>query len=246
MKLKNKLLTSLAVAASFGLVNVSPVNATNPEKTIERKFTYKETDSLKHVGYYQEKIPMYEETIEFKDTKKPNAVIIFPFKDWNGAFKDRGILTFYHKIEQEYDVFVKVASTEEDMYNAIDTIPNIELLVLGGHGNINVLWFDWKKKSEETDEKSYLSISDLELGDYLNELNPNAVILLYSCSNAKGGKNEINLANFVMSHANGRKVIASTKPFNSGGIEIISIYPLDIKIKNKFLFWNEDLTYTNK
>ena len=71
-------------------------------------------------------------------------------------------------------------------------------------------------------------------------LTTDAVILLVSCSNAKGGKGAKNLANFIAEKAKGRTVIAAKMGFKVKNMHMNSAYPLDVTINNDD---GEDITY---
>jgi len=179
----------------------------------------------------------------FVDTDKPNAVVIFPTSDDSIAFA--ATKNLLERIRGRYDTFVKVASTEQEVYSAIMTIPNVELLVLSGHGSQMTLGLGSGKH-----EKYKIDISDSELGKYLQNLNPNAPIVLNSCLNAQGGYLEINLANFIMQISHGRKVIAAMDLFSPFHIRINSDYPLDLSFMaeppiTSTSIHKVDVTYTN-
>ncbi len=196
----------------------------------------------------------YEEG-QFEDTNKPNAVIVYPTNDRNTAFETPESMRFFGMIREKYDIRLVIAEKEEEVYKAIDSTPDIELLILGGHGSENSLSLgeeDPMLANGTKSEEYKLDLSDKEIAQYLKKLKPQAVIFLNSCSNAKGDENSDNLANFVIKNADGRKVIASKEPFSASNVHIKSLYPFDIqiiKIRYSTLPVNEkeiDVTYTNK
>lgn len=212
-----------------------------------------------------------EEILEFQDTEKPNAVIVYPTMD-NYAFETYASRGHFRKIRQAYDTWVTFATTEDEAYQAIEKVPNIELLVLSGHGtfrgmhlgNNNVIeemldilsisdtvgdpqTITELEKAKEA-EKYFIDMWDTELSDYLKKLSPDATIFLNGCSVAQGGKWHPNLANFVSKAADGRRVIAVTREWDSILLRITSLYPFDAEIMYTIPGLPDlyNATYTNK
>jgi len=183
---------------------------------------------------------------KFNDTEKPNAVIVYPTRDWNIVFEKNESIDFFQKLRKAYDVNVILASEENQAYKVIEDTPNIELLILAGHGSKDSLSLSDSDLrlfcSIKNHERYKIDKSDSELGQYLSKLENNATIFLLSCSNAEGGKEAENLANYIISLAEGKKVIASEKPFRFEDIKVNSFYPFDVKITYK----SKDCTYSNK
>jgi hypothetical protein len=182
----------------------------------------------------------------FNDTEKPNAVIVYPTRDWNLVFEKIESIEFFQKVRKAYDVNIVIASEEKQTYKVIEDTPNIELLILAGHGSKDSLSLSESDlrlfSSTKDDERYKIDKTDSELGKYLSKLEKNATIFLLSCSNAEGGEEADNLANYVIKLAGGRKVIASKKPFGFKEIEINSLYPFDVSIRKR----SEDCSYSNK
>ncbi len=208
----------------------------------DKDFSY--IQKLAENGYSAREISKYsqldistEEIINFKDTKKPNCVFIYPKRDKENAFDEKKAIEFFNKISSEYDVYVLFAETEKDVYNALNKIQNIELLIIAGHGtyqSISLGENDLRIEKAEFDERYVLDIYDYELKYHLDNLNKNATIFLYACST---GKDRENLAESINEITN-VKVISAKDTFFSSDIEIVSVYPFDIKIiKN-----GEDIT----
>lgn len=185
-----------------------------------------------------------EEAVSFSDSDKPNAILIFPYSDWNYNFSSSEMRELTQKLKESYDLWVKVAKQEETLYLALEEVPDAELLILSGHGTPTSLslgeadlsWFP-----SEKDETYQINLSDWELEEILNQLHPSAVIFLNSCSNGYGQENLGNLANFIANLAGGRKVISGIDLFSSGEIMINSTYPFDASIIGQPL--GTDLTY---
>ncbi len=170
----------------------------------------------------------------FQDTEKPNAVLVYPTEDKNGAFQNNVAIDLFRKMKGVYDTWVVFATTEHDVYTALTSIPNIEFLVLAGHGSPHELilgTMDIKKAKEEADEVYTIDRTDFELGQYLENLHPDATIFLNACKTAEGARNDTdNLANFIIGLAGERSVIAATDSFTMLDIQIQSLYPFEIKI----------------
>jgi len=154
-----------------------------------------------------------ENIVSFTDTSKPNALVVFPVSDWNGTFltltsgPQHTPLGVISDIKKFYDVQVIIAGTEQEVYKSLASTPNIDLLILGGHGKKTALLL-----SKEKGEKGEIDTSDNEMRDYLSHLSPNAKIILNSCSTGEGGENTDNLANFIAGMAPGREVYAPKTP----------------------------------
>lgn len=179
-----------------------------------------------------------EELVEFKDTEKPNALFVYPTFDVNvynfeGALKTPQALQFFNEVKKGYDVKTVVASTEKEVYNAIDYKDNFKLLILSGHGEKTALQLGGLYREIDfcrTFENHCIDVSDVEFSSYLDKADEEAVIFLNSCSTAEEGEDVTNLANHIFFFSNGRKVIASTGPFGQHEIKINSIYPFDVSI----------------
>jgi hypothetical protein len=199
-----------------------------------------------HSIYRFAHLGLSEDEVNFRDTDRPNAVVIYPTNDWNGAFENEQARAFFHSIKGEYDVLVRLAETEEDVYSAINRVPDIELLILGGHGSEKSLSLGETdlgvREAEKKDERYTLDLSDQELGPYLSRLDPQAVIFLNSCSNAKGDNGD-NIADFIANMAGGRTVIAATEPFGAPDVTINQMHPFDITILGGLSDNRRDITY---
>ena len=88
-------------------------------------------------------------TNDFVDTEKPNALVTIPEKDYNDAFRNKDYKNFLDELKSGYDVNFKIISDERELYSNLDKTPNLELLVIGGHGHKNMVDFsDMNKESE--------------------------------------------------------------------------------------------------
>lgn len=177
-----------------------------------------------------------DELLGFKDTEKPNALVVYPAKD-NGPFENDYSVRFFKKVKENYDVYVVIASKEREVYNALSWLSNVKLLILSGHGNDKFL-----NLGAGSEEEYRIDVFDTELEGYLDKLDSDAVIFLDSCSTAEGGLYGDNLANFVIKKAKGRKVIASKVDYTAEDVKVISMHPFDVKI----ICYYRDHTYSNK
>ena len=215
-----------------------------------KSLTEHELNAQTIVYYYNLKLT--NQDIDFKNSDKPKALLLYPTSnppDFLGfkAFSDDDSYQFLSKIYNRYNTKFRAISTVEEMYRELDDAPELNLLILGGHGSQETLTFG---KSNEKygvviDKKSGgLSTQDNEFGEHTKRLSPDGVVFLDSCLNGQGGGREMNLANFVAQNIPGRKVISSTEPFNAGKITIKNIYPLDLSIVACYI--HTDSTYCVK
>ena len=174
--------------------------------------------------------------IRFEDTSKPNAIIDYTTDDPWCCFEGSASLNFFKKIQDSYDVYVLLGKDEDEMYKSIELIDDSKLFIVAAHGERDKI-----QLGEGMHEKYRIDFSDTELSDYLDKLSPDAVIFLSSCYTAEEGDGK-NLADFVVEHAGGRKVIASKASFESKDIVIKSLYPFDVEIIVK----GKNVTYSNK
>ncbi len=188
----------------------------------------------------------------FKDTSKPNAIFVIGDRIKIGSRSFSNDYSYLIKkdfskprhfpaqlVKNAYDVYFVFAKNEKDVYDAIDKIPNVELLFFKAHGNTEALAYKGSMGfyggcSEEENLKCNdpycLDKTDTEIKDYIAKLNKNCIICLDSCNIAQGGKeNKDNLFNFLNKYSDGRKIIASSG--RSYGFEINSIYPFDAELK---------------
>lgn len=202
--------------------------------------------SAKSICNFQQIGISVTEAVIFNDTEKPNAVIILPISDKVGAFETEGSMKLFKAIKNNYDLWARVVSTEQEAYKAIDSIPNIETLVLAGHGTETTLSLGGGGLFEKgmKGERYKIDLTDNEFAKHLKKLDKDAVIFLFSCSNGQGGENAGNLANFITKLSAGRQVISSVTLLNGGEIVVDSIYPFDLRIVDSES--GKDITYKNR
>jgi hypothetical protein len=188
-----------------------------------------------------------DEVMNFSDTSKPDAIVVLPSADDVDAFYNDPALVLYRFLGDVYDVFFRIASTENDVYFALDSVPEASLFILGGHGTVDDIALgkfslkNWKD-SRTSMELYKIDTSDYELGEHLQLLAADARIFLYSCENAKGGEGADNIANFIASLAQGRKVFSAAESFNSTDIRVGSLSPFDVRIMRD----GKDVTYVGQ
>lgn len=194
------------------------------------------------------RLGMKRQEIEyFKDTVKPNAVIIYPFEDKNqksgemGAFDSKSAIHLFTQMKASYDVWVKIAYSKQQVFEALDFIPDISLFMISGHGDQESLTLS--TINPRTKEKGYgdgvINIETVTLREHSRNLLPDAVIFLCSCSNGKGGLGGKNLANVVYSLTGNRRIIAAKDNFSLESIHVGSSVPLGITIYRD----GTDITY---
>lgn len=191
-----------------------------------------------------------DEVGKFNDTDKPNAIVIYPTSDYNGAFDTLPAVFVYSDVKKEYDPYVAVAKTEQDVYDALEKIPDAKLLLLNGHGSFCQLRLGYTphKKGEKESEKNFIDLGDFELAEHFKKLPEDAVIALYSCATAEGGKDKNNLANRVITWADGRTVYAAKKSFSPAEALVRVGPPFRMRILKDVFDTSKmftDVTYTN-
>ncbi len=181
--------------------------------------------------------------LEFKDTDKPNAVVVYTRNDPNTGLENKESVRFLENIRRTYDtrlVFTTSNNPEAQLYWAIDNTPNSEFLDIAGHpvgkkiylgGEPFILPFS----SDTIPDEDTIDRTDFEIEHYLSKLHPDAVILLSSCS-AKNGKDSI--YSFINKRAGGRRVIASEFDFSmqqraQKRMDVHSYYPFDAEFINE-------------
>lgn len=194
------------------------------------------------------------EALGFNDTSKPNALLIYPASDNNpdvygryigGSFRDSNHLNFFNELKKVYDLKVVVASEEDDFYTHLFSPAEFEFLLLAGHGSASSLTLSIKDSrilQEKENEKRDIDISDQELKNYFQNLAPQAVIFLYSCSTGEGSDNATNLANTIAKWARGRKVIAPKEVLGTSRVAINPFYPFDATLTD-YNTGKRDITY---
>ncbi len=183
--------------------------------------------------------------LAWTDTQKPNALIVLPKADWNGAFETKETNDLFREIAKAYDVAFRFAEKEIHVYQAISSISDIELLILAGHGSPLTLSLGEEDlgvvQKPDFDEQQMLDTSDSELSFYLSKLAEIAAILLASCSNAgnthqmqfshlPGYERGTKLAEFIFHAASQRTTIAGRRSFAQRNIQIQNLYPFQAAI----------------
>lgn len=211
-------------------------------------------DSSQHNFFYGAQLPQFaalglkaDEILHFRDTEKPNALIVYPTYDINsdgyeGAFSTPEALKLFEHIRERYDVKIVVASVEEEVYSGLASGPIFDLGMFSGHGSSDSLRLGMTGPPRVSNPATHsgrgtlegltIDTEDFELASFFHNFSKDAVIFLNSCSTAEGGKDFSNLANHVAQFAPGRKVIASKVPFSGSDVKIDleKIYPLDLRI----------------
>lgn len=156
---------------------------------------------------------------------KPKCLFITPESN-AGTFSNRDSIQFFKSLKNFYDIKFVTENKKQDIYVPIEQSRQnkqpINLMIISDHG--------WEEGLGPFDT------SCPELEKYLNMLKQDAIIFLYSCATAKGGKeNKNNFYNFVVERAGNRTVIASKLSFASEDLELKMNQlnkqnPFDVKI----------------
>jgi len=167
----------------------------------------------------------------FTDTEKPNLLITYPVLDKEKSFFTPTARELIKKLSNTYDIWFVTLKSEKDLYRALKHCPEVDLLIISGHGNKEKIKLN--QTVDEYNEIGYIDTKDKELKKYFKLLHPNATIFLNACSTGSGENIVENLANKIAGYAPGRKVIAATAPFSIGEVNILQAYPLFLEIEEK-------------
>ena len=189
------------------------------------------------------------EALEFTDTPKPNAVVIYPQADPNGAFETPEAYKFFFTLRLHYDVGVRIVHGDTEAFAYARTIPYPELIVWSGHGDPYTVRFGEPGLRNPVSYMSpfytYDTTDEKRATIFFQSTPSNAIIFLNSCSTAKGGEKETNIANDTIRYAQPRRIIASTIPFQEREIQIDQAYPFDARIMSRIGFGvSYDVTYS--
>jgi hypothetical protein len=150
---------------------------------------------------------------------QPLAVIIYPKKDWNGAFKNNQIREL---IDRGYYVLYFEAGSEDEVYSALQSATSTtgrkaQLLILGGHGDREhtSMGEGDPASTDIGNESAYIDLSDERemIDQHLDShLTDDSVVILESCSTGKGRGEEPNVANMMKRVFPQSRVFAPTAP----------------------------------
>jgi len=245
-----KIFLSGILAASLAYSDLSPFSA-DIESTVEHNLAKTPNEMLTE---RREKFGLsLEQLMAFNNTDKPNALIILPMSDHNGAFDTPAVHSLISKINSEYDTYVRYCNVEDEVYKVMKGFKDegkIDLLILGGHGNYYSLHLGSTKEYCEQNninrklnfERAFIDIKDDEFRQYLRgSLNKYATIYMMSCSNGEGGQGGVNnITNFIrFNGGRDKKVISAKRPYSIDDVVVENINPFDIAIIRN----GEDITY---
>ena len=195
-----------------------------------------------------------DEIENFNDTSKPNSLIVFPTfdyskdpgdKEFGRAFSNDKILSLLKDMMGKYDVKVTVASSQQEVCDAIDPKLNFVTGIITGHGTDTSLREGKPCTHADkncNDDDNIINTKD-KLSSCLDNFVEDAVIFLNSCSTGEGGSlNPHNLANTLSLQAPGRTFISSKVGFSTDNLIVKSIYPFDVRI----VVDDKDQTYKAK
>lgn len=181
-----------------------------------------------------------EEVINPVDTNKPNLIVAYPNSPHDNAFENDDALRLFRGFKDHYDIFPLIWVTEDDIYRAMDTVPNASFFG-NGHGSKTTLGsgdYRLTLNSNRSNEKTFIDTGDTELAPHLAKLDPEGFIFLFSCGVGAGGSADPkNLINFIAEQAGGRKVIGAETELKAYQVHVTSYQPLQITV---------DVAYTAK
>ncbi|GEM_PF-3996132 len=184
---------------------------------------------------------------------RPIALLVYPSKDWNVAFersklpdqlvRNGKVRALYFEVDTDSEAIATIQRVSENGKKPIQD------LVLAGHGTRKVLAFGGEDlRRSQTGalllEEKYLDTEDMQKPEWQqlsHYLQPNATLLLYSCSNGEGGEKAFNLANTLAQILpSSMKIFSSPIPSN---IEYFKTNPATQNIM-RVKFWNVDEPYS--
>ncbi len=174
------------------------------------------------------------EVIRFADTDKPDAVIVFSEYDYNDEFETQASIRLFREISEEYDCFVRIVSSEMEIYSILNEFRNIDLLWIAGHGiRSGIILSSEAEKIESPEyEKYMLDTGDKELND-INIFSSISSVFLDACETGKGESPTVNFAGFIKKILPEAKIIYSDRIFSHDELILESAYPLNIKFIEK-------------
>jgi hypothetical protein len=201
-----------------------------------------------------------KEFLDFNDTQKPDAVIIYPVYDDQFAFYDKDSIRFLQRIREEYDAKICVIGDKRVLRTL--KIPRASFLMLSGHGNgLKIILGDTGIKTPETPvaaiaevyapykdcmreirrnpNRFELNVHDVDIKSLIDQLDPDATIYIDSCYGYAWGEEFVSFAPFIKSLAADRRVIAGRGMYLTKDVRVKSIYPFDIRIFSE----GKDVTY---
>ncbi|MBI2138253.1 hypothetical protein HYU13_01570 [Candidatus Woesearchaeota archaeon] len=170
--------------------------------------------------------------LRYSNTEKPEALIVLPRTDWNGAFSIEEARKIYSEIIENYDAMIIEAENEDEMYEAMEHTykesGQISLLVIVGHGSRFTTSFgdvDPRLRNPEKGEKYYLGVEDID--DIVKKnlrsfLAGDCIIWSDSCSTAADGTVQDTRGNLaeIIHRAFERTVFASKTDFCASDVTL--------------------------
>ncbi len=156
-----------------------------------------------------------------KRDKRPVALVVQSTEDWNGAFDPAK----YEKLFEGYRVLYTQAKSDSDLitiskeFSKATKGKKADLIVIGGHGTKTSLALGGKDErvfGQEHSRSGHLDVGDRSIVKeaFEGKVAHNADIVLYSCSNAKGGFGSENLATMIAETLEEAHVHAFPRPSN--------------------------------
>ena len=157
-----------------------------------------------------------------KDTSNPNALVAITTSDSGSAFATTYFKKFFNGVDEHYDTWWIFADNENQVYSAMDKVPDRCFTVLAGHGTTQTLTLGNTRNETYT-----IDVSDNELKDHLGNSNPGEVILLASCSTGWGKES----LGETIATITGKKVIAPKRSTSGDELRVINWVPFDANWK---------------
>ena len=171
-------------------------------------------------------------------TPKPDALIVLPYDDHNGAFESDACVDVTRRLREAYDLCFIVARTDTDVVNALSR-GGWSTAIVFGHGDVTDIRLGISKSEcpsfktcdrKPDHERFYLDVCDAELKDAFAANPQDMTTNLVSCSTAKGGSAEPNLTNTIAELGDGRLVIGAGGDIYPGSTMIRTVHPLELRL----------------
>lgn len=200
-----------------------------------------------------------EETLNFTDTDRPDCVVLMttkhntPDDEMNKGghytydhFNTGKACEFFIELQKHYDVWVEFVKNKGDIRDAMRKVAHPDLLILAGHGLSDG---PGMSRSLDVDKDSEYFMK------YVDKINQDGVLLLYSCLNAKEEGSFAYHCLDRLERKPGRFIYASKMSFSPNEFEVKSYYPLRVKFVetnmplstfNSSYMKVKDYTFTNR
>lgn len=171
-----------------------------------------------------------DEIINPLDSEKPDAVILFAEYDYNDEFETEASIRLFKEICHEYDCYVRIVKSEDEIYRILNEKDSINLLWIAGHGlRSGIILSEEADNIDSSDYEKYIfDTDDVELSN-IRGVSEISTIFLDACETGKELPSADNFAEFIKKNLPEANVIYSDRVFSHDEIILDRIYPLEIR-----------------